>query len=98
MSTRNKFELPAKAMLAVLAGIFITMGSLAQTTTATNKTTNMENTNGNTITLGGNTIHTVGKLPAVGTPVKDFTLTGLDLQEKTRVAERDFFNWFTRLF
>ncbi len=75
-------------MFAVLAGIFITMGSLAQTnnsgnTTAANKTTNMENINGTTITLGGNTIHTVGKLPAVGTAVKDFTLTGLDLQEKT---------------
>ena len=33
--------------------------------------------------LGGNAIHTVGKLPAVGTPVKDFTLTGVDLKEKT---------------
>ncbi len=43
----------------------------------------MENTNGTTITLGGNTIHTVGKLPAVGTAIKDFTLTGVDLQEKT---------------
>ena len=43
----------------------------------------MENTNGTTITLGGNAIHTSGKLPAVGTTVKDFTLTGVDLGEKT---------------
>ena len=43
----------------------------------------MENTNGTTITLGGTAIHTVGKLPAVGTQVQDFTLTGVDLTEKT---------------
>ena len=38
---------------------------------------------GTTITLGGTTTHTVGKLPAVGTQVKDFNLTGNDLKEKT---------------
>ena len=43
----------------------------------------MENTKGTAITLGGNAIHTVGKLPAVGTEIKDFDLTGVDLQEKT---------------
>ena len=43
----------------------------------------MTNTNGTTITLGGQPIHTVGKLPAVGTEIKDFTLTGVDLKEKT---------------
>ena len=43
----------------------------------------MENTNGTAITLGGNSIHTVGKLPAVGTEIKDFDLTGVDLHEKT---------------
>ncbi|HUZ61675.1 MAG TPA: thiol peroxidase [Hanamia sp.] len=43
----------------------------------------MSNTNGTTITLGGQPIHTVGKLPAVGTQIKDFTLTGVDLQDKT---------------
>ena len=43
----------------------------------------MENTMSTTITLGGNAIHTVGKLPAVGTPVQDFTLTGVDLSDKT---------------
>lgn len=40
-------------------------------------------TNGTTITLHGNPIHTTGKLPATGTEVKDFTLTGTDLNEKT---------------
>lgn len=43
----------------------------------------MQNTNGTTIILGGNTIHTNGKLPAVGTEIENFTLTGVDLQEKT---------------
>lgn len=38
---------------------------------------------GTAITLGGQPIHTVGKLPAVGTQIKDFTLTGVDLQDKT---------------
>ncbi len=47
------------------------------------KATKMENTTGTTITLGGNAIHTVGTLPATGTAVKDFTLTGDDLKEKT---------------
>ncbi|GAB2551721.1 thiol peroxidase [Spirosoma aerophilum] len=53
-----------------LAGIFITGISLGQTT-------------GTPITLGGKVIHTVGKLPALGTPVKNFTLTSVDLTDKT---------------
>ena len=53
-----------------LASIFITDIALAQTT-------------GTAITLGGKTIHTVGKLPAVGTPVKEITLTGVDLKDNT---------------
>ena len=53
-----------------LAGLFLTGISLGQTT-------------GTAITIGGKTIHTVGKLPALGTPVKDFTLTGVDLTDKT---------------
>lgn len=31
------------------------------------------------ITLGGNPVHTVGDLPAVGSPAPGFTLAGLDL-------------------
>ena len=48
-----------------------------------NKEANMNNSNGTTITLGGNEIHTVGKLPAVGTDLKEFTLTDVKLEEKT---------------
>lgn len=36
-----------------------------------------------TITLKGNEIHTSGNLPEVGTVIKDFTLVGQDLSEKT---------------
>ncbi len=36
-----------------------------------------------TITLQGNEIHTSGNLPEVGTVIKDFTLVGQDLSEKT---------------
>ncbi len=53
-----------------LAGLFMTGIALAQTT-------------GTAITLGGKTIHTVGQLPAVGTPLKEVTLTGVDLKENT---------------
>ena len=53
-----------------LAGLFLTGISQGQTI-------------GTALTLGGKTIHTVGKLPAVGTPVKEFTLTGVDLTDKT---------------
>lgn len=53
-----------------LIGIFFTGSALAQTT-------------GTAITLGGKTIHTVGKLPAVGTPVKEVTLTGVDLKDNS---------------
>ena len=57
--------------------------SCSAQTNQSSKTTKMENTTGTTITLGGNAIHTVGKLPATGTEVKNFTLTGDDLKEKT---------------
>lgn len=43
----------------------------------------MENSSGTSITLHGQTIHTVGKLPVVGTQIKDFTLTDTTLSEKS---------------
>lgn len=43
----------------------------------------MENTTGTTIALKGNEIHTVGKLPAVGTTADNFTLVANDLSEKS---------------
>ena len=70
MTSKNKIALTAKALLTGLLGVCLTAGCFAQT-------------NGTAITLGGKAIHTVGKLPAVGTPVKDFTLTAVDLKEKT---------------
>jgi thiol peroxidase len=36
-----------------------------------------------TITLKGNPIHTMGQLPAVGTPCPDFQLVAGDLSEAT---------------
>lgn len=77
-----------KVLFAGFTAMFATTCCLAQTnankgiTTPANKTSHMEHTNGTTITLGGNTIHTTGKLPAVGTEVKDFTLTDVNLAEK----------------
>lgn len=69
MSHKNKFTFSGNILFIAFASLFITTISFAQTGTA--------------ITLGGNTIHTVGKLPAVGTQVKDFSLTSVDLKEKT---------------
>lgn len=43
---------------------------------------NTTTTGGGTITLKGDTIHTIGKLPAVGSQAPDFKLTGVDLSEK----------------
>ena len=89
MHSKNNCQLSIKILVVSIASVLITTCSFAQTkatvkhTTNVKKTAPMENTNGTTITLGGNTIHTVGKLPAVGTQVKNFTLTGVDLQEKT---------------
>ena len=70
MATKNKTAFSAKLLFTVFIGVCFAASCFAQT-------------NGTTITLGGTAIHTVGKLPAVGTPVKDFTLTGVDLKEKT---------------
>ena len=70
MTMTKKFALTAKILIIGLYGVFLSTHSFAQTT-------------GTAITMGGNTVHTVGKLPAVGTPVKDFTLTGVDLKDKT---------------
>ncbi len=74
-----------KISCIALAATLITTGCFAQKKSSHNSTkrTHMTTTNGTAITLGGKAIHTVGKLPAVGTQAKDFTLTGVDLQEKT---------------
>lgn len=70
MTSNNKVAFSAKILFISLLSICLTASCFAQT-------------NGTTITLGGKAIHTIGKLPAVGTSVKDFNLTGVDLKEKT---------------
>ncbi len=71
MTTKNKGTQHLKMLFIGLAGLFMATASFAQ------------NTTGTTVTLGGKPVHTVGKLPAVGTPVKNFTLAGVDLSDKT---------------
>lgn len=85
MTNTNRYASVSKALSIAFAGLLIATGCFAQTDPANKvtKTSNMENTNGTAITLGGKPIHTVGKLPAVGTEVKSFTLTAVDLSEKT---------------
>lgn len=76
----KKYSLVATIICMIVAG-----NSIAQTNTSDNLTKKpiMENPNGTAITLKGQTIHTSGKLPSVGTQAKAFTLTGVDLSEKT---------------
>lgn len=79
------FKIPALA----LASVLVATSCLAQTNSTVKKALSVhqkpaDNYGGGTaITLGGKTIHTVGKLPAVGSSIKNFTLTGTDLKEKT---------------
>jgi thiol peroxidase len=70
MTCKNKTAFFARAFILFFIGVYSSVSCFAQT-------------GGTTITLGGKPVHTVGKLPAVGTTVKDFTLTGVDLSEKT---------------
>ncbi len=74
MISKNTFFLFARPLFIVLIAISFTTISIAQNTAHT----------GTAITLGGKAIHTVGKLPSLGTAIKSFTLTGVDLQEKTQ--------------
>ncbi|WP_460972228.1 thiol peroxidase [Spirosoma migulaei] len=68
-ATKNSTQ-AFKLFFLALAGLFMTGVALAQTP-------------GTAITLGGKTIHTVGKLPALGTPIKEVTLTGVDLKDNS---------------
>ncbi len=75
-----------KSLLIISAGFMITNGSFAQAKKHNSQQGHAMQAfavDGTTITLGGKTIHTVGKLPAVGTAAKNFELAGLDLKEKT---------------
>jgi thiol peroxidase len=71
MTNKNKGTWYRKLLFTALTSLLVATASFAQ------------NNMGTAITLGGKPIHTIGKLPAVGTPVKNFTLTGVDLADKT---------------
>ena len=83
MKKQLKFSNTLMFTFLILTGSLIALGCSSTETEKSNNQTDMTNTNGTTVTLGGNAIHTIGKLPALGTEVKDFTLTGVDLTEKT---------------
>lgn len=70
-------------LILILTGSLIALGCSSTETEKSNNQTNMDNTNGTTVTLGGNPIHTIGKLPGVGADANDFTLTSIDLSEKS---------------
>lgn len=75
MTNKKQSVIAFRFLFIALMGLFITTLCFSQNTGG--------ESNGTTITLGGKPIHTVGKLPAVGTQVPDFKLTGVDLQEKS---------------
>lgn len=87
--TKNYPVQSFKVLSFVISGLLLAASCFAQNKNSDNNkatamtNSNIESTNGTTITLGGQPIHTVGKLPSVGTQIKDFTLTGVDLQDKT---------------
>ena len=87
--TKNIPATDFNILYLVFATILLVTGCNAQNNQSENKTTsvmtssNVSQNNGTAITLHGNTIHTVGKLPAVGTEIKDFTLTDTSLAEKS---------------
>jgi thioredoxin-dependent peroxiredoxin len=86
ISPTNKTLFGFKFLLAAFASLLISTYCPAQakTTSDDSKSTGkIFYHGGTTITVGGNTTHTVGKLPAVGTRIKNLNLTGADLKEKS---------------
>lgn len=68
--------------LTLFCSIFILLGeNFAQTPSSINQLNKIKKMT--SITLKGQQVHTVGTLPAVGTEAKDFTLTAVDLSEKS---------------
>ena len=80
---KNNHSAILRMLFLMVTGTLFVIGCASPKTETTNTNTNMENTTGTTVTIGGNPVHTIGKLPSVGTEVKDFTLTGADMTEKT---------------
>ena len=81
----NKPHFNKKLLWIAFAGLLLSTTGFAQKKTSKNdsKMATDSKMNGTAITLGGKPAHTVGKLPAVGTQVKPFELTGVDMKEKT---------------
>ena len=77
MNIKNKISVNAKALFSIFCCALFAVSANAQSSV------NDSAAHGTAITLGGTPAHTVGKLPAVGTQVKDFILTGVDLQDKS---------------
>ena len=73
MNIKNKISVNAKALFSIFCCALFAVSANAQSSV------NDSAAHGTAITLGGTPAHTVGKLPAVGTQVKDFILTGVDL-------------------
>src|SRR5690554_2163900 len=88
---QNKITLIALGAILFTATTFSSCNTTKEKTeiaseeTQNNKTTNNLNIEimGTTITLKGNEFQTVGKLPEVGSELKNFTLTDESLDEKT---------------
>lgn len=88
---QNKITLIALGAILITATTFSSCNTTTEKTeiaseeTQNNKTTNNLNIEimGTTITLKGNEFQTVGKLPEVGSELKNFTLTDGSLDEKT---------------
>lgn len=77
MYGKNKFSFATKILFSGIFCAVLTANCYAQTS-ADNKAASVT-----TITVGGTPTHTVGKLQAVGAQIKDFNLTGVDLNDKT---------------
>ena len=72
-----------KFLFLLISGALFALGCASPNAEKTINNTDMENKNGTTVTLHGDPVHTVGTLPEVGTDIKDFTLTDVNLQEKS---------------
>ena len=83
ININKRINVLTKFLLIIFSGVLISTGCFAQKNDKSKQIKDMENSNGTTVTLHGAPFHTNGKLPVVGSNVKDFTLTDVSLTEKT---------------
>lgn len=79
----NSIRSSLKILMIAFLAIVVSTKTYSQNSKKIKNNSQMENSNGTTITLGGQPIHTVGKLPGVGTEANNFILTDLELKEKS---------------